>query len=120
MIPGRHTLQPHYKGDTWSGFAVGPITKNEEAPETTLVSARLQFRDKYDTFGYEFNSITNTCKGTIVIVDPVLWTIQIGPGEVDLEKGLWKWDLELVDNIGTRKTYLKGTIRILDEITKVY
>jgi hypothetical protein len=77
----------------------------------------MQFVDKYDSFGYEFNTVASSCKGLITISDATTWNFQMMPGELPLTKGVWKWDLETVDSDGITLTLLSGTIKIIDDIT---
>ena len=117
MVPEKVTLSKYYHGDTWKGFKIGPVLFDGNAPTTTLVSCKLQFRDKYDNLGYEYNTVSAICKGLITITDAATWEVTVEPGILDLEKGLWYWDLETVDSAGTIKTIISGKIRIKIDIT---
>lgn len=117
MAPGKVTLKPCYKGDTWKGFTVGPVLIDGQAPTTTLVSCKMQFVDKYGGLGYEFDTVAAVSKGLITIDDAATWEVTVEPAILPLDKGVWKWDFETIDSADTKVTLLAGTIRITADIT---
>lgn len=118
MAPVTFNLPDYYRGDTWLGGNMGPASIDGAAPTTTLVSARLQFRDFDGVLGYELNTTPAEGKGTISITNAASWTIAF-PKQIlyGLNTGKWDYDIELVDSEGTKRTVYKGYIKVIGDVS---
>ena len=118
MEPVSIALEPHKRGDTWDGIlSIGPILINTFPPDNQVVSCRMQFRDQYDSLGYELNSVSAVGKGIITIVDPATWEFIIPKQLLPLDTGSWIWDFETTDSEGNIETYYCGTLLVTKDIT---
>jgi hypothetical protein len=116
MEPETYIIEPHVSGDTWSSLSSITIAINGISPVFPLVSARIQFRKSYlGSIIFELNSENHD---TMEIADPVTWRIVIPSQVIAAPPGIYSYDLETIDSMGSKKTYLKGTWEILEDITK--
>ncbi len=121
MLPFKLKLPEHYKGDSWPGFVIGPVTLNGVSPPASVSSCRLQFRDKdTDELGYELTteSPTPDDKGIIFITgDPADWLINIPTQLLPLNAGKWKWDFETTNAQNSIQTLFTGILKIKGDVT---
>lgn len=117
MPPVKIKLLPHYKGDHWSGMAIGPILINDLQPGSQLASCRMHFRDEYGSLGHAFKTSPGAGEGTITIDDATTWEITVPVQALDLESGTWDWDFETTDANGTVLTLYVGTIKVIGDVT---
>jgi len=111
-------LQAHYRGDVWKGLlGFGPITINGVPPATTLVSCRMQFRDREKLLGYELNTSPAAGEGTLVIDNSTTWVISIPKQLLPLEVGKWYWDIETIDSEGFPWTPFRGSIKVQEDVS---
>jgi hypothetical protein len=119
MKPGFYEMPSFVRGDTWNGVGGFVITVDGVAPDTTLISVKIDFRVKKTspTVSASLNSEVVEGSGTITIDDATNWEISIPSQTLDLDAGTYVWDMETVDSEGTVKTYLEGTIKVLQDVT---
>lgn len=118
MAPVRFNFPDHYRNDTWLGGTLGPALIDDAVPTTTLVSARLQFRNFDGELGYELNTVPATGKGTITITNAATWEIEFPKQVLSLDEGKWDYDLELVDSEGTIITVYAGYVKVNGDISR--
>ena len=117
MTPLKLVLPAHYKGDSWKGFSLDSITIDGSVPTVALASCRLQFRSKTGVMGFEYNSVADSCKGLITIDTAATWAVTLNAAILNLDAGMWVWDLEMTDVHGVVITVLTGRLRIKADIT---
>ena len=118
MLPFNVAFPTYYRGDTWPGMTIHNIKIEGAAPVVNLSNARMQFRTKMGDLGFEYNTVQDpACKGAIIILDPVVWSLQVEHAILPLDKGVWYWDLELTAADGIVITFLKGRLRVKPDIT---
>lgn len=119
--PKRITLPPIVVNDTWNGIQlIGPITINSEPPAAALVSAKMSFRRAYTDISPVFTLVSGTpgpAQGQLTILDDDAWTMTVPAQVIPLRTGTWRWDLELIDANGVKKTWIGGTIAVTREVT---
>ena len=110
------TLPSLIRGDTWDGISSISITVDGSPPIYPVASARIHFRRKpaANIIGHSLDSEDDS----ILILDAAGWSFQAPPQALPLGTGLWYWDFETVDTEGTIKTYVFGTITIIQDVTR--
>ena len=109
-------MQPLVRGDQWPGIAALTIQVNGSPPVAALASARMQFRA--DKSSPSPSASLATADGSIAIVEAANWELTIPPLSLPLTAGTWYWDLETTDATGAVKTYLAGTLQVIQDITR--
>ncbi|GAA5124698.1 hypothetical protein JIN84_13015 [Luteolibacter yonseiensis] len=112
MIPGTYNMDSFLRGDWWDGVPSIRITVNGEPPLSPIVSARLQFRTG-NLLGCQIETPTG-----IVIEDAAGWHLSIPAQALALQAGAWNYDLETTDAEDVVRTYIKGTITVIQDITR--
>lgn len=113
--PATATLQPIVYGDTWDGLVNCSFTSTGTAFDADLALVRMFFRDADSTLGLQLTSEDST----ITITSASAWEFDINPIEnFTLAVGTWYWSIECTDVNDIRKTYVSGSIEVLDDATK--
>jgi len=109
-----YNIPDHLRGDTWNGIT--SITFSKDGIPLSLLGASIsmQFRKQVD--GPVTLELTTDNEG-IVITDPSNGIIQIVPTLITMQYGTYQYDLEVTLVDGTVKTYMKGTWKIVPDIT---
>lgn len=113
--PATAILQPIVYGDTWDGLTDCSLTSTGSAFSSDLALVRMYFRDADSNLGLQLTSDDST----ITISDASAWAFDINPIEnFPLAVGIWYWSIECTDVNDVRKTYVSGSIEVLDDATK--
>lgn len=117
MIPGEYNFPAHTRGDTFNGHSF-TITLNAVAVNFTGAVITIQFRRKPgSTPVLEWltsdGSITISGAGNNVITMTAKTGVQM-----EVEPGSYEYDINVVLASGVTNTYVKGTIEIVDDISR--
>lgn len=118
MEPAFYEMAAMVRGDTWDGIDSMEISFTGGAT-ASLESGRMQFRREKDRNGapeYELNT-AGTGINILQTGNPS-WEITIPKQDLPLPVGTNYWDLELIDSDNCVKTYVEGTINILQDVTR--
>jgi hypothetical protein len=110
--PAQITLPPIVRGDTWDGISVS-LSSSGTAFADTLTSVRMIFHDAAgDT---DTLTLTST-GGNISITSAANWQFTVNAiTPFPLSPGTQYWNIETTDSGGSIKTYMVGTIQILND-----
>jgi len=114
MIPVTTNLDDIYSGDKFKPIEF-VITINTIALDLTGCSVRMQFRKNLSSItapAFEFS----TANGRIDISSGTIKTVFIPALEID--GGSYVYDLEVTTTAGEVTTYLRGSIKIIEDITR--
>jgi len=109
--PAKLKLAPVVYGDTWNGLTVS-MASTGNAFASTLSSVRMHFRDSAGTLGLSLASSSG-----ITITSAGSWAFTVDSRVLTLAVGTWYWSIECTDAASQVKTYLAGTIPILNDAT---
>lgn len=114
--PAIGNLEPIVYGDTWDGLPDCSFSSNGSAFASSLALVRMFFKNADSVTGLELSSATS---GQITIMDAATWAFNVEPiDEFPLAVGEWYWSIETTDADDIRKTYVAGSIEVLDDATK--
>jgi hypothetical protein len=105
-------------GDTWKGISSITIMENSSAVSLLDCDVFLQFRPSKNLASPVFLELS-TYSDTIKIVVPEMGLISIPKQIINIPTGEYNYDLQISFPTGKTKTYLKGKINILPEITRI-
>mgnify|MGYP003647604897 CR=1 FL=1 len=109
--PAQVTLPPIVNGDTWDGLSVD-FSSTGSALVNSLTSVRMIFHNADDSETLTLSSIG----GDISITSAASWDFTVDPiTPFPLSPGTQYWNIETTDSGGLIKTYLIGTIQILND-----
>jgi hypothetical protein len=109
-----YNIPDHLRGDTWNGISSIIFSKDGIPLSLSGSQIDMQFRKDVDApVTFELS----TTNGGIVITDPSNGIIQIVPTLITMQYGTYQYDLEIILADGTVKTYMKGTWKIVPDIT---
>lgn len=107
------------RGDTFDGIANLQITVDSAAPTDALASVRIQFRRSKRAASVLQSLSSDDSPATILIEDADTWLISIpSSNNLDLPVGKSFYDMEFTDVNGRKKTYIAGTIEVLQDVTR--
>lgn len=110
--PAQITLPPIVRGDTWDGISVS-LSSSGTAFADALTSVRMIFRE---SAGDEATLTLSSTGGNIAITSAANWQFTVNPiTPFPLLPGTQYWSIETTDSGGSIKTYLVGTIPILND-----
>jgi len=112
----QYDLPACFKGDTFPGLTVTGITVNDAAMTSTLASVRMQFRTTANASSAS-KSLTSA-GGDITIDDAAAWGFTVEPFSIDIAAREYVYDIETTDSGGTVRTYLYGTFRVKQDVTR--
>lgn len=101
------------RGDTWNGVQF-EILVNQSALDLTGYDFKMELRVQSKVGGLRK---TLTLGNGITVLDPVTGIIQIDAFLVDLQPGVYYYDLQLI-NGNIFKTYIGGKFTVTQDITK--
>ena len=112
MNPATLVLPDVVTGDSWNGLSEVSVTIDGIAPASSLASVVMEFRQ---TCPYDNPVLTLTSdNGGVQITDVVNWVFNVPPVIMDLPPATYAYCLTVINMIGIVKTYLIGTITVLD------
>jgi hypothetical protein len=107
----------HICGDTWTGINSLTIMQNDDFLNLSGCNISMQFRSKNNLASPAVLDLTSE-NNDIVIVEPLSGLISFKPQIIDIPVDTYNYDLEITFSDGSVFTYLKGTIKILPNITR--
>jgi len=114
--PAIGNLEPIVYKDTWDGLPNCSFSSDGSAFSANLALVRMFFKNADSITGLELSSATS---GQITITDASAWVFDIEAiEEFPLAVGEWYWSIETTDANDIRKTYVAGSIEVLDDATK--
>jgi hypothetical protein len=116
--PSTYNFPDLVRGDTFDGITSLQITVNDAPPPVALASVRAHFRRSKLAAATLVELSSEDSPATIVIHDSGTWLISIPPGSLDLPVGKAFYDMEFTDTSGRKKTYIAGTIEVLQDVTR--
>lgn len=118
MEPANYRMKPFVRGDTWDGVSSIAINFTGGALYA-LESGRLQFRKEEFRGGNPLQELNTNNSGLLILdTGDVSWEFKIPAQNLDLPAGVSYWDLEAINSIGEVKTYLRGTISGVQDVTR--
>ena len=113
--PGVVKLNDHYKGDTFNGIQYTLLNSSDSSPiDLTGVSIKTQFR----TTSKKGSVILEITSGSgITISDAVNGVFSFDSLIIDWSAGTYYYDVEITFSPEVIKSYIEGTIEILQDIT---
>jgi hypothetical protein len=114
MIPVTTNLDDIYSGDKFKPIEF-VITINAIPLNLTGSSVKMQLRKNItslDAPAFEFS----TANGRIDISSGTIKTVFIPA--LEIEGGIYRYDLEVTTSTGEVSTYLKGSIKVIEDITR--
>ena len=114
MIPVTTNLDDIYSGDRFKPIEF-VIDVNGVPLDLTGCTVRMQFRKNVNSNNnpdYEFS----TDEGNIDISSGTIKTVFIPKLEID--GGLYSYDLEVTTSTGEVTTYVRGSIKVIEDISK--
>jgi hypothetical protein len=121
MIPGQSdTLDAQLafvQGDTWGGI---PSIILDPAPNYTVASARMQFRESKVAVlpAATLSTAPSASEGTITINTATTWDFTIPVQNLPLAAGTYDWQFQTTDSQGSIQTYMRGTIEVLLDVVR--
>ena len=113
---GTYIIEDHYKGDTFDGvqFTLKNITDNIPI-NLTGCAIKIQFRKSapYGTLEKELTEVDG-----ITIIDAINGVFKINAFLLDWNKATYFYDVEVTFPNNVVKTYIKGTLSIIQDTTK--
>lgn len=114
MTPGKYNFPPHRRGDTFNGHTF-TILEDSLPADFSGATAKIQLRRnaysdvalQWATGGFGISFDTNK-----VIMEPKPGT------DMDLEPGLYLYDLQIIKIGGIVNTYVEGYFEIVNDITR--
>jgi hypothetical protein len=102
------------KGDTFKGLSFA-VEVNETPLDLTDAAVDIWFRSGSKTGTIEKVLSSNT--GGITITDDVGGVFQIDPFTVNLAAGTYFYDIQITFPDNTVKTYVDGTMKVIQDVT---
>lgn len=118
MTPGTYNFPSHRRGDTFNGHSF-EISQNGSPVDFTDADIKIQFR----TTGESRNIILewSTGDGSITISGAGNNVIEMEAKtgeEMNVTPGTYKYDIQVVLANGVTNTYVKGAMKIVNDITR--
>lgn len=115
-LPAVYDWPSAVKGDTFDGIALTSVTVDGANPASALAATRIHFRTAPDstTTSLELTS----ADGEITIGTAATWACTVEPFTITLAVGTYYYDWEFTDVAGNVRTYLAGSWRITQNITR--
>jgi hypothetical protein len=116
MTPGKYNIPDHQKGDTFDGIEFTIIDYATTTPvDLTGATAKCQFRYKKKIGTLQADLSIGS---GLTVTDAVNGVIEIDRiASIDWAVGTYYYDLEVTLASGDIKTYVEGTIKILQDVT---
>lgn len=109
-----YNIPNHLRGDTWSGIPEIIIQKDGQPLSLSGANILMQFRKDIDSsVALELSTDNNG----IVITDAVNGKLSIPEVLITMQYGTYQYDLQITLADNFVKTYLKGTWKIVGDIS---
>lgn len=113
MTPGIYNIPTQYEGDTFDGFQI-TITQTSEGTTTPINLLGTTITSKFKQDG---TVVLDLSEGSgITIVDDEAGIFKIDSFTVP-STGMYEYDIQFVYADGSVKTYLRGSMKVVDQIT---
>lgn len=113
--PGVYNIADHYKGDTFDGVQFTIINSTDSLPiNITGCLIKIQFK-KNSNNGSIIKEITEI--SGITIIDAINGVFKINPFLIDWDEGRYLYDVQITFPDLSVRTYIKGTILIIQDTT---
>jgi hypothetical protein len=112
-----YNFPDHISGDSWKGLNI-TILENGEPLNITDCDIFIHFRPVHNLASPIFLELTSD-KNNIGTIIPEQGLLAIDVTNFDIPSGVYNYDLQINFPDGSVKTYLKGTIKILPQTTRV-
>lgn len=115
MTPKTYNIRDHWNGDSFKGLQFVLTDQNDAAIDLTGATIKCQFRDASDN-----TLILDLSIGSgITVDDAVNGTFTIDArNPFGLATGKYNYDVEVTYASGVIQTYIKGEVKILDDVTE--
>ena len=115
-LPAEYTIPACVTGDTFPSLVVDSITVSGVAPANTLASVRMDIRTT-PTASTASKALTSA-GGDITIDSAANWGFTVEPFAIALTARTYYYDIETTDSSGTVRTYLTGTWKVVQDVTR--
>ena len=109
-----YNFPDHIKGDTFNGVE---FTLEVNSLPVDLTNASIKMYLKTQSKACDVVAKFTTDNGKLTITDAVNGVFQFDNQIININAGTYDYDIEITLNNGTIKTYIKGTWKILQDIT---
>tara|TARA_R110000868_G_scaffold404665_1_gene683087 strand:- start:1378 stop:1719 length:342 start_codon:yes stop_codon:yes gene_type:complete len=110
-----YNIPDHLRGDTWDGLTFTLSSNGVTASLTAVSSVVAEFRQDIDS---PVALTLTTTNSSILIVEPLSGIIQFTPQIIEIPFQTYVYDIQVNYTSGAKKTYTKGTWKILPDITQ--
>lgn len=115
-LPARYTLPAAVAGDTFPGITELTVKVNGSAPANSLSSVRMDIRTAADATSA--TKALTSAGGDITINDAAAWNITVEPFAIDIAADNYVFDIEFTDSAGNVSTYVAGTWKVVQDVTR--
>lgn len=113
--PAVYKISDHYKGDTFDGVQFTILNSSDNSPiDITNSAMKIQFR-KSSIIGDIVKEITNI--SGITFVDAINGVFKMDGFLINWDEGIYYYDVQITFVDETVRTYIKGTISIIQDTT---
>jgi hypothetical protein len=112
---GKYNIPDHYKNDTFDGLSFALKYTDDDTPiDLTGASIKVQFRRNSErgTLAKELNIGTG-----ITMLDDANGAFQIDSFIIDWNADIYYYDVEITYADAVVKTYVKGKLKVIQDIT---
>jgi len=117
MTPGTYKFPPHRRGDTFNGHMF-EITQNDLPVDFTDAEIIIQFKS---TAASKPVLQWLTSDGSITVSgaeNNIINMAQKTGEQMQINRGVYKYDLQVMHANGITNTYVEGTIEIVNDISR--
>lgn len=114
MTPATYNIPNQYAGDTFDGFQVTVTqTSNDVTTPINLTNITIACKFKKDS-----STVLDLTEGSgITIVDAEDGIFKIDAFSVPTDAGTYNYDIQFTYSSGSVKTYMRGTMKVIQQIT---
>jgi len=117
MKPAKYDMPAVTRGDQWEGFGVAVLV-NAVAPAVALALVEIHFRATPGATGAPLASLSSANADQIEIISAATWAYSVKRQTLALPAGRYYYDIQTTDTAGVVKTYLAGTIKVTQDVTR--
>jgi len=117
MKPAKYDMPGVTRGDEWEGFGVAVLV-NGVAPAVALTLVEIHFRATPGATGAPLASLSSANAAQIEITNAAASTYLVKEQTLALPAGRFYHDIQTTDINGVVKTYLAGTIKVTQDVTR--
>jgi len=113
MLPKEQDLPDAYRGDTYAQIVL-TVKTDEQLADLSGATAKMAFKQGRKT------ALTWTSEDAQILVQPEgqIGKIVLPKQIIDIEAGKYLYDLQVTFPDGTRQTYIRGSIKVVDDVTQ--